>query len=97
VYYAPSIFSAYPKRNVQCAFELINGLSYTNIPSGLQYFSLRNIFRLTHALKLTFRKTAMKLPLNRISSVGKMTGYGLKNRGSISDTEVCELYWLCGP
>ena len=33
----------------------------------------------------------MKLHLNRISSLGTMTGYGLKTRGSISDTEVCEL------
>jgi len=95
--YAPSILSAYPKRNLQCAFVLINGLSCINTPSDLKYISLRTIFRLTQVLKPTFRKTALKLHLNRISSVGTMTGYGLKNRGSISDTEVCELYWFCGP
>jgi hypothetical protein len=54
--YALSVLSAYPKRNLQCTFELINGLSCINIPSDLKYFSLRNICRLTHALKPTFRK-----------------------------------------
>jgi len=63
----------------------------------MKYFSLRTIFHLTQARKPTFRKTAMKLHLHRLNSVGTITGYGLKNRGSISDTEVCELYWLCWP
>jgi hypothetical protein len=63
----------------------------------MKYFSLRIIFRLTQARKPTFRKTAMKLHLNQLSSVGTMTSYGLKNHGSISDTEVCELYGLCWP
>jgi hypothetical protein len=93
--YALSILTAYLKRNLQCTFELINVLSCINIPSDLKYFSLRTIFRLTHALKPTVRKGAMKLRLNRISSIGTMTGYGLENRGSISNTEghfsVCQL------
>jgi hypothetical protein len=76
--YAPHILSAYPKRNLQRAFELISGLSCINVPSDPKYFSLPTIFRLTHALKPTFRKSAMKLHLNRISSVGTMTGYGFK-------------------
>ena len=86
-----------PKKNVQCAFELSNGLSCINIPSDLKYFSLHATLRPTHVLKPTLRKTVMKLHLDGISSVGTMTGYRLKTRGSISDTEVCEMYWLCGP